>query len=149
VKNLEDQFATALHQCSRAWRIKLNAHLSVTGVCHAGWMVIAIVAQSPRPLSQKSLSDQLAVAGASLVATLDRLEGGGLIVRVRCDEDRRVRLIHLTNTGRDLYGKIRVQADRFSVAKLSHFDAAALGNATKFLETLADRIVTVSTNSRF
>jgi MarR family transcriptional regulator for hemolysin len=107
-------------------------------------MAIAIVAQSSRPLSQKSLSDQLGVAAATLVATLDRLEASGLIARVPCSTDRRVRLIHLTNSGRDLCGKIRIEADRFRSAKLSHFDAVALRSATKFLEELSDRIVTAS-----
>jgi MarR family transcriptional regulator for hemolysin len=83
------------------------------------------------------LAEQLAVEGPTLVATIDRLEVTGLMVRVPCEINRRVNLLQLTEPERALFGKIRIQADAFRESTLSQFDSVALRSATKISKSWA------------
>jgi MarR family transcriptional regulator for hemolysin len=136
----QERFSAALHASARAWRIALDARLKDLGVGQSGWMTIAIVAKSQAPLSQRALADHLGVEGPSVVAMLDRLEQAGLVLRAPCPSDRRVKLIHLTDAGRELYAKVRIQADAFRSSLLDGLDPAALEAAAGLLETLRARL---------
>jgi MarR family transcriptional regulator for hemolysin len=103
-------------------------------------MTIAIVAKSDTELSQRALADQLGVEGPSVVAMLDRLEQAGLVLRTPSPSDRRVKLVLLTDAGRDLYARVRVEADAFRASVLDDLDPAALAAAATLLETLRERI---------
>jgi MarR family transcriptional regulator for hemolysin len=71
---------------------------------------------------------------------LDRLEQAGLVLRAPCPSDRRVKLVHLTDAGRELYAKVRIQADAFRSSLLDGLDPAALEAAAGLLETLRARL---------
>lgn len=138
--SIEERFSTALHHTARAWRLALDARLKYLGIGQAGWMAIAIVAKASHPLSQKELANQLAVEGPTVVATIDRLMAGGLMLRVPCETDRRVKLLVLTDAGRALYAKVRAEADAFRTSTLSEIDRATLQSAAEILEALRARI---------
>ena len=136
----EERFSVALHATARSWRIALDARLKDLGVGQSGWLTIAIIAKSKTELSQRALADQLGVEGPSVVSMLDRLEGAGLVLRAPCPTDRRVKLVHLTAEGRDLYAKVREQADAFRASILGEVPPDQLAAATALLETLRTRI---------
>jgi MarR family transcriptional regulator, transcriptional regulator for hemolysin len=136
----QERFSTALHSTARSWRLALDARLKDLGVGQSGWLTIAILAKSKTELSQRALADQLGVEGPSVVSMLDRLENGGLVTRSPCPTDRRVKLIHLTDSGRALYAKVRKQADAFRASVLDDVPPAQLAAATALLESLRTRI---------
>jgi MarR family transcriptional regulator for hemolysin len=136
----QERFTAALHASARSWRIALDARLKDLGVGQSGWMTIAIVAKSDTELSQRALADQLGVEGPSVVAMLDRLEQAGLVLRTPSPSDRRVKLVLLTDAGRDLYARVRIEADAFRASVLDDLDPAALAAAATLLETLRERI---------
>jgi len=136
----QERFSTALHATARSWRIALDARLKDLGVGQSGWLTIAIIAKSKTELSQRALADQLGVEGPSVVSMLDRLEQAGLVLRAPCPTDRRVKLVHLTDPGRELYDKVRKQANAFRASVLAGVDPAALAAATELMETLRARI---------
>jgi len=136
----EERFSAGLHATARAWRLGLDARLKDLGVGQSGWLTIAIIAKSKTELSQRALADQLGVEGPSVVAMLDRLEQAGLVLRAPCPTDRRVKLVHLTDAGRELYAKVRKQANAFRASVLAGVEPAALAAATELMETLRARI---------
>jgi MarR family transcriptional regulator for hemolysin len=136
----QERFSVALHTTARSWRSGLDARLKDLGVGQSGWYTIAMVAKSKTELSQRALADLLGVEGPSVVAMLDRLEKAGLVLRAPCPLDRRVKLVHLTDAGRDLYAKVRKEADAFRASVLESVDPAALAAATALLEALHGRI---------
>jgi MarR family transcriptional regulator for hemolysin len=135
-----ERFAVALHATARAWRVALDARLKDLGVGQSGWMTIAIIARSDKALSQRALADQLGVEGPSVVAMLDRLEQAGLVLRAACPSDRRVKQIHLTDAGRDLYAKVRIEAEAFRGDLLAGVDPVMLDAFAGLLETLRARL---------
>jgi MarR family transcriptional regulator for hemolysin len=136
----QERFSTVLHATARSWRIGLDARLKDLGVGQSGWLTIAILAKTKADLSQRALADQLGVEGPSVVSMLDRLEQAGLVLRVPCPTDRRVKLVQLTDAGRALYAKVRKQADSFRASVLDGVPPEQLAAATALLETLRTRI---------
>lgn len=136
----EERFSASLYATARAWRVGLDARLKDLGVGQSGWLTIAIIAKSKTELSQRALAGQLGVEGPSVVSMLDRLEQAGLVLRAPCPTDRRVKLVHLTDAGRELYAKVRKQANAFRASVLAGVDPGALAAATELMDTLRARI---------
>ncbi len=130
----EERFANALHSTARAWRQALNRRLKHLGMSQASWMTIAVAARSPTPLSQSELADRLAVEGATMVSMIDRLVKAGLVIREPSSTDRRIKRVALTEAGKDLYAKLRAEADAFRHELLTQVDAGQLAVATELLE---------------
>lgn len=137
---LSEQFAIALHATARAWRLGLDAHLKNLGIGQAGWLAIAAIAKSTLDLSQRAIADRLGVEAASMVAMLDRLEGLGLVMRMPCPLDRRVKLVRLTVPGRELHGKVQAEANAFRANVLAGIDPAQLEQVTALLCMLDEHI---------
>lgn len=70
-------------------------------------------------LSQRELQEQSGISSAALSEVLSKLEGEGLIVRERSDEDRRQQQISLTEEGVERAVQMKAEFDRFEGACLS------------------------------
>jgi MarR family transcriptional regulator for hemolysin len=132
----QERFSSALHNTSRSWRQAVDRRLRDLGVSQASWMTIAIVAKANRSLSQTELADRLGIEDPTMVTMIDRLVKADLVMRVPSDLDRRVKLVTLTETGRTLYGKVKVEADAFRAEVLKNVDEKKLRIATELLEAL-------------
>lgn len=75
-----------------------------------------------------------------MVSMLDRLEREGLIVRIPSASDRRIKLIGLTETGKQLCTEVQKAGQEFRHSLLDGMDPQALAIATELLETLQKRI---------
>lgn len=138
--SLEERFSAALHGSARIWRLALDKRLKHLGIGQAGWMTIAMVAKAEAPMSQRALADLVGVEGPSMVSMLDRLERDGFVTRAASPTDRRVKLVHLTGTGRTVFDEVRKQSGSVRGVLLEGIDPQALAAATKLLETLRARI---------
>lgn len=65
---------------------------------HVDFTILMLVKTNPG-VTQKQLSQTLAVTAPNITILLDRLVDKGLLVRVRSEIDRRVQHIHLTPEG--------------------------------------------------
>lgn len=146
-EGLNERFSQALQAGGRAWRLAHERQLKACGLTVAGWSAVAALAEMERsdepgggegahPPSQTELAQQLGVDGATLVATIDRLAGAGLIERVASRQDRRVKLVVLTPQGRAVEEKLRLQAEDLRRETLARLDPGQLAVATDVLEQL-------------
>jgi len=139
---LGELFSQALQGGGRAWNRALERQLKPYGLTVAGWSAIAALAELRRAAggqdalgpSQTALAQQLGVDGATLVTTIDRLAAAGLIERIPSQQDRRVKLVVLTQEGRELEDKLRVHADGLRRAALAHLDPGEVALAVNVLE---------------
>lgn len=134
--NTDDRFLQALQGGARAWRLALERHLKAHGLTTAGWNALTAVADSPEPPSQRELAQRLGVDGATLVTTLDRLVGSGLVRREAEPGDRRVRRIALAAPGAALAEQVRAEAAALRRATVERLDAHAMATAAGVLEAL-------------
>ena len=133
---LEERFSGALHNTSRAWKAAIDRRLKYLGMSQASWTTIATIAKADGPMSQIELANKLGIEAATMVTMIDRLSKAGLIVREASPSDRRVKLIVLTDAGKELYAKVKREADIFRTELLSDIDAKKLLVATELLEHL-------------
>ena len=93
-----------------------------------------------------SLADSTCVAGANISAMCKKLEGQGLVERVRNKEDERVVWVALTKLGKDTAMEIdRSLNDRISQC-LSEEDEEALEHMIKGLEKLNELLQRMNNN---
>jgi MarR family transcriptional regulator for hemolysin len=142
-RELCERFTQALQAGGRAWRQAHERQLKACGLTAAGWSAVAVLAEMERaggegahPPSQTELAQQLGVDGATLVATIDRLAGAGLIERTPSRQDRRVKLVVLTQQGRAVEEKLRLQAQQLRQEVLAQLDPGKLAIAAGVLEQL-------------
>jgi MarR family transcriptional regulator for hemolysin len=142
-RELCERFTQALQAGGRAWRQAHERQLKACGLTAAGWSAVAVLAEMARaggegahPPSQTELAQQLGVDGATLVATIDRLAGAGLIERTPSRQDRRVKLVVLTQQGRAVEEKLRLQARQLRQEVLAQLEPGKLAIAAGVLEQL-------------
>jgi DNA-binding MarR family transcriptional regulator len=70
---------------------------------------VVSILEAAGPLSMSRLAAALGVSVASATGIVDRMESRGLVERRHSDDDRRVIVVHLTESGRDLFQKVERQ----------------------------------------
>lgn len=137
---MEERFAVALQAAARTSRQLLDKRLKHLGTTQAGWIAIAKIARSSAPLSQRALADIVGIEAPSMVVTLDRLERDGLVARVPMPTDRRVKLVHLTEAGRQLYAEVAKEGASFCTWIAAECEPQALAAATELIEAICKRV---------
>lgn len=137
---MDERFTVAVHNCARVWRLAIDKRLKHLGIGQSGWMTIAMVAKAPEALSQRALADMVGVEGPSMVSMLDRLERDGLVERIPSPTDRRVKLVQLTDAGRNVFAEVKKEANAFRAHLLEGVDPADVAVATRLLEGLRKRV---------
>ncbi|MYN20268.1 winged helix DNA-binding protein [Rugamonas sp. FT107W] len=138
--SIEERFSAAMHGTARAWRLAVDRRLKHLGLSQASWMAIAFIAKESEALSQTRLAARVGVEDPTMVATIDRLVKAGYVVRTPSETDRRVKLVSLTEQGRQIYQSVWQEASAFRVELLGGADPAVLRVVTEFLETLLTEI---------
>jgi DNA-binding MarR family transcriptional regulator len=84
---------------------KIDAELAAFDVSAAQWLVVLLVGENAVN-SATDLCDKLSYDPGAMTRLLDRLEGKGIVRRVRSPEDRRTIQLELTENGKALHPKI-------------------------------------------
>ena len=93
------------------------------------------------PLTHGELAQAERVKPPTITAAVDRLEQDDLVTRVKCDQDRRVARVEITDVGRELLAEGRRKRTAYlerRLRALSADDRAALAAAAPALERLLD-----------
>jgi MarR family transcriptional regulator, 2-MHQ and catechol-resistance regulon repressor len=70
-------------------------------------LVLSILADSEEPVSPNNIADRLIISRASVTSLLDSLEKRGYVTRQPHPTDRRMILVELTETGRQVADRFR------------------------------------------
>ncbi|HUN27332.1 MAG TPA: MarR family transcriptional regulator [Steroidobacteraceae bacterium] len=84
-----------------------DEHLAVLGVTASQFVVIASLAQTDEARSASELCKVISYDAGAMTRMIDRLEAKGLIRRERCEDDRRLVYLQLTEAGRAAYPRMR------------------------------------------
>jgi len=133
-------FSRLLQQTAHAWRLAVDRRLKESDLSMSSWLAIASVASATQPPTQKALAQHLGLEEASVVSLVDRLVKQQLIARVQPPEDRRKRLLLLTEQGELAFTQVKQQADTLRSQLLTDIDPDALAVTEKVLQQLLDRL---------
>ncbi|MFT9026620.1 MarR family transcriptional regulator [Acetobacter indonesiensis] len=108
-------FGHRLARLAAVWRREIDADLREYGLTDATWRPIYYLTLSSMPVRQTDLARSLSLEAPSLVRLLDVLEKRGFIVREIDEEDRRSKLVSITEAGRDIAALVSRAADRVAM----------------------------------
>jgi MarR family transcriptional regulator for hemolysin len=134
----ERSFGFLLHDVSRLLRKRFDRRARTIGLTRSQWFVMAHLARN-EGLNQSALADILEIEPITLVHQLDRLENAGWIERRLDANDRRVRLLYLTELGRQILGKMQAMGLETKAEAVSGLTAAEQ-------DALIDTLTTIKTN---
>jgi DNA-binding MarR family transcriptional regulator len=107
------------------------------GVTPVQFSLLSVVAARPG-LDQSALALEVGVDRATTANVLARLEGNGLLRRVRDAADSRVKLVHLTPAGRRMLARMDEPARRAHDRTLAGLKPADRERFVRFLAELVD-----------
>ncbi|MBS3804882.1 MAG: MarR family transcriptional regulator [Oleiphilaceae bacterium] len=107
---MRDQFPFAVARVTRRWRKLLDERLKDLGVTQARWTTMFYLQRGGEGLTQRELAGLMAIENPTLVRLLDNLEAQGLIERRLCQNDRRARRLHLTDSGHKFMDELNARA---------------------------------------
>jgi len=136
-------FSRLLHLTAHAWRLAVDRRLKESGLSMSSWMAIATVATANEPPTQKALAQLLGLEEASVVPLVDRLVKQQLLARIQPQEDRRKRLLMLTEQGNVAFAEVKTQADTLRAQLLADIDPQALAVTEHVLQQLLTRLGTL------
>jgi MarR family 2-MHQ and catechol resistance regulon transcriptional repressor len=109
----------------RLWLVLMKAHqslhrealasISKAGMCFSDFQILELLLHKG-PLAVNVIGTKIGLTSGSMTTAIDRLATRGLVERTGDSEDRRTRLVHLTEDGRKLiraaFARHRIDMDR-------------------------------------
>jgi MarR family transcriptional regulator for hemolysin len=129
LKNLP--LAERLSRVARLWKTVACQELAPLGLTHSRWTALWKIKQLGDNISQKVLANALEIELGSLMRTLGQLEEQGLIIRHCCENDKRARLIMMTEQGHQILNEIEskvMNVRRKILADISEDELQILGD---------------------
>ena len=134
-----ETFGFLLSETARTWRTLLDQRLRPLGLSQAKWLVLLHLNMAKDDLTQKELSDRLAIEGPSLVRLLDRMEADGWVERRASPNDRRAKTIHLTDKAMETIREIKRIATKLRGELLGDISEDELAMASDVLMRIKQR----------
>jgi MarR family transcriptional regulator, 2-MHQ and catechol-resistance regulon repressor len=94
-----------LARCYGSIAAYVEQSIAAEKLCLSDFMVLEVLLHKG-PLTISEIGKKVLLANASMTSAIDRLDERGLVLRKADEEDRRIRLIHLTPRGRALISAI-------------------------------------------
>jgi MarR family transcriptional regulator for hemolysin len=108
--NIRQVFGRRLGFTARQWRRAVDERLSPFGLTEATWLPLLYLASNPQPMRQKDLAESVGIESSTLVRLIDSLDQAGLVKRQTVD-DRRARILQLTDPGLALVARVQAVSD--------------------------------------
>ncbi len=108
-----------------------------TGITPVQFAALQTVANSPG-LDQRTLARSIGFDTSTIAGVIDRLEARGLMQRKASADDRRVRLLHITDAGRALLAEVQPGMQRAQQRMLAPLQAAEQAEFMRMLRTLVE-----------
>lgn len=134
-----DNLGFLLGETARTWRTRLDQRLRPLGLSQAKWLVLLHLNAAKNDLTQKELSERLAIEGPSLVRLLDRMQADGWVERRAAPNDRRAKTVHLTARALEVIREIKRIAARLRGELLSDVSAEELAIVRDVLQRIKQR----------
>jgi MarR family transcriptional regulator for hemolysin len=139
-----DQFASWIALTARQWRRAVDLRLQKYGLTEATWLPLLHLARAPAPMRQKDLAAALLLDSSSVVRILQGLQESGLIARSEDAEDRRAKVIVITDQGRRLAEQVEEVASQVQREVLARLNDRDVALTTEVLQEVCRALTAVS-----
>lgn len=104
------------------------------GLTLSQYNVLRILRGEGKPLPSLEIADRMVQVVPAITGLVDRLEKQDFVERKRCQEDRRVIYIELTNKAKKLLKKMDTPVDQIHDNLIGHLNAGELKELSRLLE---------------
>ncbi len=104
------------------------------GVTHSQYNVLRILRGEGKPMPSLEIAERMIQVVPAITGLIDRLEAIGLVERQRCDQDRRVVYVNLTEKARKLLAKMDQPVMDLHHSLIGHLTKAELKELSRLLE---------------
>ncbi|WP_273727064.1 MarR family winged helix-turn-helix transcriptional regulator [Brucella gallinifaecis] len=136
------EFASLLSANARGWRKAFDTAMAEHNLSDAKALPLISLLRHGDCIPQGVLAERVGIEGATIVRVVDELEKDKLIQRIADDTDRRVKLIQLTDEGRELALKVDKTSARLRTAFLGDLDPDSVDIAMDVLRELNEKFQT-------
>ncbi len=112
-----------LRRAEVAMRARVAQVLGEDGIRAVEYSILCLVGDNAG-VTQKELSEALAVKRPNMVSLIERLEARGLIVRAVMERDRRNHALRLTMAGGEMRQRLDIRLDALEAVVFSHWSGA-------------------------
>lgn len=137
-EDLERNFGLLIADVSRLMKTDYDRRVAHTGLTRSQWWVLTFLFRKDG-ITQAELANELDVERPALGRLLDRLESNNWVRRETDPQDRRARLVFLTEEVQPIMSEMR------RIAATLRSDATA-GLAPDHIEQLVDTLLTIKSN---
>lgn len=123
---LAAEFGRDLFRAGQLWRREMDLGMRRLGLSDGTWRPLLYLGRMGGGIRQTDLAAALGIEGASLVRLLDALERGGLLRRHPDPEDRRSKVLQLTESGQETVEQIESAYEGVSQRLLVQIDEQEL-----------------------
>lgn len=125
---------------TRRWRQFVDGSLQSSGLTDATWRPLLHLLWLGDGIRQKDLAESIGIKGPSLVRILDTLIDKDYIRRIEDIDDRRVKRIYLTKSGREMASNIRQAIKEINQQVLAEMDPHEVSLMVDFTRRLEAQI---------
>jgi DNA-binding MarR family transcriptional regulator len=129
-----------LADASRLIRKLADRRLGTIGVTRAQWQALANLRRIG-PMTQAALAEMMEVETATIARLIDRLEAAGLIERKAEAQDRRVKLVTMTDKAAALMDEMGVIGQKLRDDMLVDLSPSELEGLITSLTTIKSRLI--------
>lgn len=129
-----------LHDTARLLRKRFEQRARDIGLTRAQWQTLAYLSRC-EGIHQRALAEMLEIEPISLMRVLDRLVERGFVERRRHETDRRIWLLYMTETSRDLLSAMREIGDATRAEALAGISASDRQRLVEILEQMKSNLV--------
>ena len=135
VQNSEQSIGFLISDTARLMRRRFDQRARHLGLTRAQWQVLAHL-QRNEGINQIGLADLLDIEAITLCRTIDRMEEGGWVERRADPNDRRARLLFLTERARPFIADMRAIAEEIYAEALAGLPADTRQTLTEILTAM-------------
>jgi MarR family transcriptional regulator, transcriptional regulator for hemolysin len=132
MQNSEQSIGFLISDTARLMRRRFDQRARHLGLTRAQWQVLAHL-QRNEGINQIGLADLLDIEAITLCRTIDRMEEGGWVERRADPNDRRARLLFLTERARPFIADMRAIAEEIYAEALAGLPADTRQTLTEIL----------------
>jgi MarR family transcriptional regulator for hemolysin len=136
----------ALARTAKAASAAFDTAMNQAGGSLSIWLVLLSLKTS-HGASQRAMAESMGIQGATLTHHLNGMEECGLVTRRRDPENRRVHIVELTESGEELFERLRSVAVAYDAQLRGELDSAELDRFRRVLDQLGQNVSAGSTAS--
>ncbi len=136
-------FGYALMNLGRQWRRVIHLRLAELGLTDATWVPLIHLHAAGDGISLKVLAQRVGLESSTLVRVVDLLESRGLVQREIDSQDRRSKLLHITDAGHAAVADVRAKLQQVEGQLLEGMDAATVQTLQGAMAQLTQRLAMV------